>query len=195
LIKLSVKILSTIVVLVLLIFFGVKYVIPKLGEHEQKQIVKGKEVLQVTRIVDGDTFELENKEKVRVLGIDSPEKYESGKLNNDAERSGQDKKTIQKLGELASEHAKKLIEGKKVTLIPEPNYEDKDVYGRILRYVYLEDGTFFNKQMVSDGYAIAYRKYPVSKLDELIQAEKEARMNKKGLWGNIDGLKQFDSMK
>jgi len=169
------------------------YIIPKLSKYEDKQTIVEKEVHIVKRVIDGDTFELENKERVRVLGIDTPEKYESNKLDKDAERTNQDKKTIQRLGQLASEHAKELIEDKKVTLMPEPNYDDKDVYGRLLRYVYLEDGTFFNKKMIEDGYAYAFRKYPVSKLDSFIQAENDARINKRGLWGDVNGLKQIDS--
>jgi micrococcal nuclease len=164
------------------------YIIPRLNEHQSKQ----KETFLVKRVIDGDTFELESKERVRMLGIDTPEKYESSKLERDGERSGQDKKTLQKLGEMASQYTKKLIEGKRVQLVPEPNYEDKDVYGRLLRYVYLEDGTFINKKIVEDGYAYAFRKYKISLLDEFIKAENEARVNKRGLWGEIGGLKQFD---
>lgn len=192
-IKLSVKILSTLFTLVLLGIFTFLYIIPKLSNYENKQDSIHKEFHFVKRVIDGDTFELEDKERVRVLGIDSPEKFESGKLDKDAERTNSDKKSIQKLGRLASEHAKDLIEGKKVSLVAEPKYDDKDVYGRLLRYVYLEDGTFFNLKMIEDGYAYAFRKYPISKLDSFIQAENEARENKRGLWGDVDGLKQFDS--
>ena len=179
----------TLAVLLLFAYFAWIYIIPKLSEHEQKS----KDIRLVQRVVDGDTFVLEGGDRVRMLGIDTPEKFESQKLDNDVSRSGMDKKTIQRLGELASGYTKKLIEGKKVILIPESNYEDKDKYGRLLRYVYLEDGTFVNKKIVEDGYANAYRRFSVSKLDEIIQAEKEARQNRKGLWGNVEGLKGLDS--
>jgi endonuclease YncB( thermonuclease family) len=52
----------------------------------------------VKRAVDGDTLQLENGERVRLIGIDTPEMHESNKLNRDAGRSGQDVTTIQKLG-------------------------------------------------------------------------------------------------
>jgi micrococcal nuclease len=187
--KLFFKTVFTIAVLAAFAYFAWIYIIPKLSEHEQK---KEKELFLVKRVIDGDTFELENKERVRMLGIDTPEKWESNKLERDVERTGQDKKTIQKLGSLASDYVKKLIEGKQVVLLPEPNYEDKDKYGRLLRYVYFEDGTFINKKIVEDGYANAYRSYKISKLDELIDSENKAREQHKGLWGQIDGLKQFD---
>lgn len=187
-IKLTSKIISTLVVLFLFAYFAWVYIVPKLAEHEQKQ----KDTRLVKRVVDGDTFVLENGERVRMLGIDTPEKHESSKLDKDAERTGRDKKTIKKLGELSSQYTKKLIEGKNVVLVPEPKHEDKDKYGRLLRYVYLEDGTFVNKKIVEDGYANAYRRFELSKLDEFIKAEKEARENRKGLWGDIEGLQQLD---
>ena len=168
-IKLIGKTSVTLVVIALFAYFAWIYVIPKLSEHEQKQ----KETAFAQRVVDGDTFVLANGERVRLLGIDTPEKHESDKLDRDSERSGRDKKTIQRLGELAGKYTKKLIEGKKVILVPEPNHENKDKYGRLLRYVYLEDGTFVNKKIVEDGYANAYRRFELSKLDELIKAEKE----------------------
>ena len=139
----------------------------KENEHREEALVK--------RVVDGDTFLLSNGERVRLLGIDSPEKFESKKLDNDAEISGQDKKTIQKLGQLASDYVKNFVEGKKVYLEREPNYEDKDRYGRLLRWVYLEDGTFINGKIVKDGYGQVYEQYPVSKTDELRKYQKEAR--------------------
>lgn len=188
LLKLAFKTLITLAVLALFVYFAAVYILPKLSEHESKK----KETFLVKRVIDGDTFELENKERVRMLGIDTPEKFQSNKLDRDVERSGQDKKTIQRLGALASDYTKSLIDGKQVVLIPEPNYEDKDKYGRLLRYVYLEDGTFINKKIVEEGYANAYRQYPVSKLNELIQAEKDARENHRGMWGEVEGLKQFD---
>jgi micrococcal nuclease len=155
----------------------------KENEHREEALVK--------RVVDGDTFLLSNGERVRLLGIDSPEKFESKKLDNDAEISGQDKKTIQKLGQLASDYVKNFVEGKKVYLEREPNYEDRDIYNRLLRWIYLEDGTFINGKIVKDGYAQVYEKFPVSKLEELRRYQKEARENNRGLWGNIEGLKQF----
>jgi micrococcal nuclease len=199
--KLFFKSAGTLVVLVLIIYFAWSYILPKLSQHEQKQKDVSKETYVVKRVVDGDTFELDGKDengknlRVRLLGVDTPEKWESSKLDKDAQRTGKDKKTIQKLGQLASDYVKKLAEGKKVTLVPEQHYEDKDVYGRLLRYVYLEDGTFVNKKIIEDGYGNAFRKYPVSKLDELIKAENDARQNNRGLWGEVEGLKQLEGIK
>lgn len=157
-------------------------------EHKENE---NREEALVKRVVDGDTFLLSNGERVRLLGIDSPEKFESKKLDKDAEISGQDKKTIQKLGQLASDYVKNFVEGKKVYLEREPNYEDRDKYNRLLRWIYLEDGTFVNGKIVKDGYAQVYEKFPVSKIEELRKYQKEARENNKGLWGTVEGLQQF----
>jgi len=198
LIKWTLKAVVTIAVLALVVYFVWNYAIPKLSEHEQRQKETSKALYTVKRVIDGDTFEMDAKDengkylRVRLLGIDTPEKFESSKLDKDVERTGKDKKVIQRLGEMASDYVKKLAEGKKVILEPEPNYEDKDVYGRLLRYIYLEDGTFINKKIVEDGYGNAFRKYPVSKLNEIIKAENEARQNNRGLWGDVEGLKQLE---
>jgi len=146
----------------------------------------GQELFLVTKIYDGDTFQIESGEKVRLLGIDTPEKWNSGKLDKDSERSGKDKETIKKLGSLASEYAENLLLGKKVTLLADSTNDDKDRYGRLLRYAYLEDGTFFNLKIIQDGYAYAYVKYPVIYMEEFKQAQREAIENNRGLWENKD---------
>lgn len=192
LIKFTFKSVFTIAVLGLLVYFGWKYIVPKL---EQKD-TKDKRAYLVKKVNDGDTFEVEidgKSEKVRMLGIDTPEKWDSDKFERDLERTGKDKETIKKLGTLSSDFTTRLIRGKKVILMPDTKGDDKDRYGRLLRYVYLEDGTFVNLKIVEEGYANAYRKFKVSKQNEFIQAENQAREKKKGLWGDIDGLNYFDS--
>lgn len=76
-------------------------------------------------------------------------------------------------------------------LTKENDYEDKDQYGRLLRYAYLEDGTFVNGKMVEEGYAQVFRKYDLSRKSELLALEKDARENERGLWGTVEGTKQF----
>jgi micrococcal nuclease len=189
--KLTGKILSTITSLIILLGAVIYIYLNQNTTSDLKQSDSKKEIIVVKRVVDGDTFELSDGQRVRLLGIDTPEKYESKKLDKDVEATGQDKKTIKKLGKLASEYVKNFVEGKKVILEKEPNYEDKDRYGRLLRWIYLEDGTFVNGKIIRDGYAQVYEKFPVSKLDELRKYQKEARENNRGLWGPVEGLEQF----
>ncbi|MBU3933118.1 MAG: thermonuclease family protein [Candidatus Omnitrophica bacterium] len=135
----------------------------------------------VTRAVDGDTLVLENKERVRLIGIDTPEMHESNKLNRDAQRSGQDVETIKQLGRQSYAFTKKLVEGKRVRL--EFDVERFDKYKRILAYVYLEDGTFVNARIVQEGYA-SLMTYPpnVKYADLFLKLYQEARQNQRGLW-------------
>jgi micrococcal nuclease len=197
-IKLGFKIIVTTAALLMIAYFGWKYAIPRLDQKEKDKTENTgsiRETAHVKKVIDGDTFEavIDGKtEKIRMLGIDAPEKSNSEKFNRDTERTNKDKKTIQRLGELAYEYALKLIGGRKLTLVSEPKGDNRDRYNRLLRYVYLDDGTFVNLKIVQEGYANAYRKYDLSKQIEFIKAEENARENKKGLWENIDGIEYFE---
>lgn len=135
----------------------------------------------VTRAVDGDTLLLENGQRVRLIGVDTPELHESSKLHKDSKRLKMSVKSIQKLGEKSYEFTKKLVEGKKVRL--EFDVEKYDKYGRLLAYVYLQDGTFVNAEIVKQGYANLMTIPPnVKYADSFVKLFKEAREGKKGLW-------------
>ncbi len=129
--------------------------------------------ITVLRAVDGDTLEvsMENgaKEKVRVLGIDTPETVDP-------------RKEVQCFGKDASQKMKDLLVGKVVTLIRDPA-QDKDVYKRLLRYVDL-NGTDIGAQMIREGYAYSYKKYPHPRLSEYNALELQARESARGLWGS-----------
>lgn len=135
----------------------------------------------VKRAVDGDTLQLEDGERVRLIGIDTPEIHESNKLNRDAQRAKEDKETIKKLGMAAFEFTKGLVEGKRVRL--EFDVEKRDKYRRLLAYVYLKDGTFVNAEIVKQGYA-SLMTYPpnVKYADLFLKLYREARENRRGLW-------------
>jgi len=135
----------------------------------------------VTRVVDGDTLKLEDGERVRLIGIDTPEMHESQKLYRDSARTKQDTSTIQKLGRRSYEFTKNLVEGKRVSL--EFDVEKHDRYGRLLAYVYLKDGTFVNAKIVEEGYASLMTFPPnVKYADLFLKLLQEARNSRKGLW-------------
>lgn len=98
---------------------------------------------KVTRVIDGDTFETETGEKVRLVGINAPEISDI-------------------FGEEAKQHLIDLIEGKTVDLEPDHISNDRDRYSRLLRYVIL-DNIDINKKMILDGFAFAYLKYHFDK--------------------------------
>lgn len=139
------------------------------------------DLVRVERVVDGDTFKLVGGERVRLLGIDTPEMHESNKLLRDAARSGQDAKAIQVLGRRAYEFVRPMIEGKNVRL--EFDIEKRDKYGRLLAYVYLQDGTFLNKVIIENGYASPLTIPPnIRHADEFRELYKAARKKGLGLW-------------
>lgn len=131
-------------------------------------VVTNDEWNRVTRVVDGDTIELENGEKVRYIGINAPESVDP-------------RRQVECFGKEASSFNKNLVEGKMVRL--EKDISDRDKYGRLLRFVYLEDGTFVNEVLVREGYAHASPYTPdISKKEFLREAESIARIHTRGLW-------------
>ncbi len=119
------------------------------------------EVGKVVRVIDGDTFQLEDGRTVRLLGIDAPEKNEYYYIE-------------------ARERLAELIEGKKVCL--EKYGKNKDRYGRLLRYIFLND-QFINLKLVEEGYARVDG--PGKYMEKLAKAENMARNRKIGIWNII----------
>ena len=123
----------------------------------------------VQRVVDGDTVVLSNRDRVRYIGVDTPELHHP-------------KKPVQAYAREAMEFNRKLVEGKKVRL--EFDVERRDKYNRLLAYVYLEDGTFVNAQLVQQGYAHTLTIPPNVKYADLFHKyQQEARESRRGLWG------------
>jgi micrococcal nuclease len=90
-------------------------------------------------------------------------------------------RTILSMGKLASGFTRGLTEGKRVKLIFDVQKHDK--YGRLLAYVYLEDGTFINGRIVEAGYAKVMTVPPnVKYAKTFLKLEREARQKGSGLW-------------
>ena len=145
------------------------------GKYDYKSI-------RVTRVIDGDTVELENRERVRLIGIDTPEARYNTKLERDARRTKKDYRTIIEMGKAATEFTKRLVDRQKVRI--EFDVEKRDRYGRLLAYVYLPDGRMLNAELVKEGYAQMYTFPPNVKYSDLfLTLQQEAREQGKGLWG------------
>lgn len=127
------------------------------------------EIHKVSRVIDGDTIKLVNGERVRYIGINTPE-------------TKHPRKGIEHFGPEAAAFNRKLVEGKEVHL--EFDVQLRDRYGRLLAYVYLLDDTFVNLELVSQGYA-QVATYPpnVKHQDLFLKAQREAREKGRGLWG------------
>lgn len=126
--KLNKGILVYFLTLFILAILSAYYLLPKIPDKEDLG-VNG-----TLRIIDGDTFEYDGK-IIRLICIDSPEKGKEGY-------------------EEASVFLGSLLIGRNLTF--ESDVEDKDDYGRLLRYIY-SDGVFVNKKMVEFGYANVFR--------------------------------------
>jgi len=136
---------------------------------------------KVERVIDGDTLKLSNGERVRLIGIDTPESKDNAKLRKDSKRTGQNAKEIIEMGKWAADFTRKLVEGKEVKL--EFDVSQRDKYGRLLAYVYLTDGTFVNAEIIKQGFAQVMTIPPnVKHQDLFLRLQKEARENRRGLW-------------
>nr|MBU1327532.1 thermonuclease family protein [Candidatus Omnitrophota bacterium] len=137
----------------------------------------------VSRVVDGDTIELSNRETVRYIGIDTPEIREK--------KNGEWIYKPRPYAEEAKEFNQKLIEGKSVKL--EFDVQKRDKYKRLLAYVYRGD-KMVNIEMVRQGFAMIYTYPPNLRYSQkFLDAQKEARDNKRGLWVDLEENKIFTS--
>lgn len=119
---------------------------------------------KVTKVIDGDTIEIEGGKRVRYIGMNTPEIE-----NNECYASE------------ASEVNRKLVLGKTVKL--EKDVSETDKYGRLLRYIYL-DNQMINDELVKFGSAKIETVPPDTKYkNEFLQSQTYAKENKLGLWG------------
>lgn len=134
--------------------------------------LEGDQVL-VTKVIDGDTIEIESRARIRYLGVDTPETKDP-------------RKPVECFGKEAKNENKKLVEGKVVIL--QKDVSETDKYGRLLRYVFLPVGEgeflFVNDYLIRAGFAKVLTIPPdVSYAEQFLEAQREAREEKRGLWG------------
>jgi micrococcal nuclease len=129
---------------------------------------------RVSAIVDGDTIHVDidgHSTVVRLLGVDAPELHDR---NDPAGRP-------QPFAHAAADFTRRMLAGRRVRLEFEP-HDRFDRYGRTLAYVFLDDGSFFNGELLRQGYAHAYTGYAVRHRAELDADETVARRARRGLW-------------
>jgi micrococcal nuclease len=145
---------------IILILVDLVYFYPKLTGKGIYEV----EIVNVTRVIDGDTLETAEKEKIRLLCINTPEKTHS-------------------FYEEAKAHLAKL-EGKEVALLRDKTNKDK--YDRKLRYVFYKD-RFINKELLEEGLANLYLCEGLKYQRDLEKAQNSARKNQEGLWKLSEG--------
>jgi len=141
-------------------------------EVEEIEDAQEEETFKVTHVRDGDTFEIDyygKDEAVRLIGIDTPESVHADESRNTEE------------GKVASNFTKELLKDAYVAL--EFDVEERDQYGRLLAYAYI-DGEMVNKILLEKGYA-QVATYPpnVKYVDVFTDLQRVARDNGVGLWG------------
>lgn len=132
---------------------------------------------KVTRVVDGDTLDIDiggTVSRVRIIGVDTPETVDP-------------RQPVMCYGKEASAETKRLVDLASKNVLLEKDISETDRYGRLLRYVWLEhpDGRrMLNLELVKGGFA-QVSTYPpdVKYVDMLLQARREARQSSAGLWG------------
>lgn len=126
----------------------------------------------INHFIDGDTIAVNmngSVETIRFIGVDTPETH---KPNT----------PVQCYGEAAAAYTKQLIGSQKVRLQADSLDTNRDRYGRLLRYVYLPNGTLIEASLIANGYGFAYTDFPFEKSAEFMLAEQAAKTGGKGLW-------------
>src|SRR4051812_2509746 len=129
----------------------------------------GESTARVERVVDGDTIGLAGGERVRYIGVDTPEAVKPGT-------------PVQCYAKAASHFNARLVEGRRVRLRYDAERQDR--YGRTLAYVFRsQDGLFVNAELVRRGYATTLTIPPnVAHADDFRQLARGARRAGRGLW-------------
>lgn len=123
----------------------------------------------VRSVIDGDTIDVATIGRVRLLGIDAPE-------------LGRGFETDAPFGRQARDRLTSLLLHRWVRL--EQDGPTLDTYNRHLAYVHTEDGQFVNAVLVRDGLARVSARLPLSRIQELQRAEREAQAARRGMWGS-----------
>lgn len=131
----------------------------------------------VERAIDGDTIITDKEERIRYIGMNTPETVHPSK-------------PVEFFGQEASNKNKELVEGKTVEL--EFDIQQIDQYGRTLAYIWL-DSVMINAELVAEGYAQVSTIPPnVKYADFFVVLQEKARINERGLWAVQDDAPAVD---
>ena len=172
----KIKNFCLVVLMVAFLLFAVKIII---GQFKFEKItpteistptpIEKEESVELVRVVDGDTVIIkinDKEESVRLIGINAPEKNEC-------------------YSKEATDELKKILVDKNIKIETDESQNDKDKYDRLLRYIYLEDGTFVNEKLVKDGFAKEYTYKIAYKFQiDFKNDQKMAVENKLGMWAD-----------
>jgi len=138
-----------------------------------KDVKETPAIYRVVTVIDGDTIRVDiggTVETVRLIGIDTPEIANPNNSQSDY------------YGPEAAQYVRQILEKQSVYLIPDPMNSNRDKYGRLLRYVFLENGTLVNAKLVENGFAFNYIYEPFQFMKQFDYLEKQAKEKRLGLW-------------
>jgi len=158
----------------LAVLTGILLVLPACAE-EPTEPLQG----AVTWIHDGDTLEIDTLGKVRLIGIDTPER-EASSRDMFLEKQGISATRQREIYQTAKAFNIRLVKGQMVSL--SLDHPPRDRYGRLLAYVYLPDGRLLNRILLEQGLAVVYRKFTFRLKQEFLAAEEQAKQTGVGLW-------------
>lgn len=131
------------------------------------------DLFPVSKVVDGDTIDVaisDGTVRIRLIGINTPETVDP-------------RRPVQCFGKEASNHLKEILTNRNVRLLADASQDDKDKYGRLLRYVFRDDGLAINAELVWSGFAQEYTyKTPHRFQKEFRAYQTEAQTAERGLW-------------
>jgi micrococcal nuclease len=123
----------------------------------------------VAYVINGNTLVMENGQRVRLIGVDTPETRHSNR-------------SVGHFGKEATALIERLVKGKRVRLQFDFSQGQRDRYGHTLAYAFLESGVLLNAEIIRHGYGFVYTRSPFARVQEFRELEREAREQRRGLW-------------
>ena len=134
---------------------------------------------EVSWVYDGDTLKVDGFGKVRLIGIDTPEKDNSPR-DDFYRRWDIAPQQLRNIAREALDFCIAEAKGRTVTLFLDSTPRDR--HGRLLAYIYLPDGRLLNRLLLEQGLATVYRRFEFRMKEDFLDAERHARAKKAGLW-------------
>jgi micrococcal nuclease len=149
----------------------------------------------IVKVIDGDTIELTNQERVRLIGIDTPETKHNEKSKRDEKRSGVTADKIIALGKASKDFTTEIALNRHARIEFDAGKHDK--YGRLLGYVFIFDEKsnkeiFLNAAIIESGYALPLTIPPnIKYAEEFHELYLQARAHNRGLWEDAAIARQY----
>ena len=151
----------------------------------QSESTEKSSMVKITKVIDGDTMDVRFKDgttdRVRLLGVDTPETNAANKPNEYGNIT--DLKCLTEWGNKSDDYARSILDGKEVRLVFDEGAGERGYYGRLLAYIEI-DGYDFNESLISRGYARVYEEGTSSREERYLSEQKKAISAGKGLWGD-----------